>query len=30
MDDSVKNFGMAKNFGFLYIFIKSKSVYGQS
>jgi len=21
IDDSVKNFGMAKNFGFLYIFI---------
>jgi hypothetical protein len=28
IDDFVKNFGMAKMFGFLYIFNKSKSTYG--
>jgi hypothetical protein len=30
IDDSVKNFGMAKNFGFLYIFIKPKLVYAKA
>jgi len=30
IDESVKNFGMAKMFGFLYIFVKFKPEYSES